>query len=316
MQVKQLGREDEHYFEALHLALGGVANASARARRRRGDEFLSDCEGRSLGADLLMASFDGEGLCGSCLALRAPGRAALLLTPTSMRTDRERRGIALALVAACREAKKSDLALLQVLLPPRDETMSAMAREAGFRFLTRLRYLERPIESREHDSRTALDLDWVPFSPEAAGIFRQAVESSYSASRDCPELNGLRTTEEVLEGHRSAGDFDPDLWTVALRGQEPVGVLLLVGIPRHRAIEIAYMGVAQVARGAGVANSLLAQAVTTVEQSSAKFLTLAADERNQPALRLYERWGFTPIGIRDAWIATSAGTEGCAPVRA
>ena len=70
------------------------------------------------------------------------------------------------------------------------------------------------------------------------------------------------------------------------------------------------MGVAQVARGTGVADALLQRAVQTAADVSLTTLALAVDERNTPALRLYRRWGFVDTGVRDAWIASSPPTEG------
>jgi ribosomal protein S18 acetylase RimI-like enzyme len=74
-------------------------------------------------------------------------------------------------------------------------------------------------------------------------------------------------------------------------------------------VEIVYMGVAQVARGTGVANALLFQAAQIAGQRGARSLALAVDHRNAPARRLYARWGFAEFGVRDAWIATPCPTE-------
>jgi GNAT superfamily N-acetyltransferase len=128
-------------------------------------------------------------------------------------------------------------------------------------------------------------------------------------SLDCPELTGLRPIAEVLAGHRATGLFDSSLWWVARRGEEPVGVMLLNRIPDVEALEVVYMGVAQAARGTGVADGLLDQAVAAAKQAGASTLALAVDQRNTPARRLYTRWGFTETGARDAWIATSVPTR-------
>jgi ribosomal protein S18 acetylase RimI-like enzyme len=130
------------------------------------------------------------------------------------------------------------------------------------------------------------------------------LERSYAQSLDCPELTGVRTTSDVLAGHRATGEFDPGLWSVAMRGEEPVGILLLAPIPNASIAELVYCGVAQPARRKGVAHALLLRALTLTRSVSATSLTLAVDHRNVPARRLYDRWQFVPFAARAAWIAT------------
>jgi ribosomal protein S18 acetylase RimI-like enzyme len=52
---------------------------------------------------------------------------------------------------------------------------------------------------------------------------------------------------------------------------------------------------------------LLRRVLDIAQAVSAKYLTLAVDERNIPALRLYRRWGFEPGLISAAFLATPAG---------
>ena len=115
---------------------------------------------------------------------------------------------------------------------------------------------------------------------------------------------------DVLAGHRVAGAFDPELWSVAVREAQPVAVLLLSRLARQEAVEIVYMGVAQVARGTGVADAVMRRAVEAAGRVGANTLALAVDLRNTPARKLYGRWGFVEFADRDAWIVTSPLIEG------
>ncbi len=65
------------------------------------------------------------------------------------------------------------------------------------------------------------------------------------------------------------------------------------------------MGVAQVARGTGVADAVMQRAVEAAGRVGANSLALAVDQRNTPARKLYGRWGFIEFAARDAWIITS-----------
>ena len=121
---------------------------------------------------------------------------------------------------------------------------------------------------------------------------------------DCPELAGLRSTREVLAGHRARAGFDPALWWVAQRGGMAVGVLLLNRIESQAAVEIEYLGVTQSSRGTGVADALLERTVLEAGRHDANFVTLAVDKRNVPARRMYARWNFAETFTRDAFIAS------------
>jgi GNAT superfamily N-acetyltransferase len=236
------------------------------------------------------------------------------------------------------------IGLLEVLVTPGSPELGRALREAGFRYLTRLRYLKRHVSRGEagggvacpsrrhrhglgpqHGGATlgyatprlktraahplahpdaASELEWVHYTPDRELLFQDALERTYVQSLDCPELTGLRRTADVLAGHRAADVFDPALWWVAMHSQEPVGVILINRIPSEPALELVYMGVAQVARGTGVADALLGRAVVAASKVSATILALAVDERNTPARRMYTRWGFLETGARDAWIAS------------
>lgn len=88
---------------------------------------------------------------------------------------------------------------------------------------------------------------------------------------------------DVLAGHRAAGALDPPFWSVAARDADPVVLLLLSRFARQEAVEIVYMGVAQVSRGTGVAADEVRRAVKAARQFSAKPLALSLDRRHTPA---------------------------------
>jgi ribosomal protein S18 acetylase RimI-like enzyme len=195
--------------------------------------------------------------------------------------------------------------LLQVLLKPEATALARLLDRAGFVYLTRLLYLQREVKGAIPSDAICPDLSWLPFTEEYEDLFLTALSASYVQSLDCPELIRIRTTREVLEGHRATGIHDPQLWWVALRGEEVVGVLLLTRLAGQPWMEIVYIGVAASARGKGVSDALLAKAFALCGQHSAKILTLAVDHGNTPARRMYDRWGFMQTNTRDAWIATS-----------
>src|SRR5690606_18173676 len=125
---------------------------------------------------------------------------------------------------------------------------------------------------------------------------------------DCPELVGKRTVDEAIAGHRSVGEFRPGWWQILMRrtgvGEEPVGVLLLAGVGEQAAqgLEVVYLGLAPEVRGLGLGDALVRTALHQASGTRGGTLTLAADARNVPALKLYRRHGLKRIGRRLAML--------------
>jgi len=63
-----------------------------------------------------------------------------------------------------------------------------------------------------------------------------------------------------------------------------------------------YMGVVPSFRHRGAGALLIQRALERSRQCGARRLTLAADQRNQPARRLYARFSFLPVDRRDAYL--------------
>jgi len=273
-------------------------------------DLVADSRERGLSLDLLFGAFDGSNCVSAALAIESPGHAALLMAPERESGPGFRDATKACLIALQQAAWNRCNILLEMLLPTDCQVLAQAAWASGLRYLTRLLYLRRPADAPNlaHDPRA--DFQWVTFAEDRAELFIQAIQCSYVQSLDCPELTGLRPMSDVLAGHRAAGPFDPSLWSVALVDAQPVAVLLLSRLARQETVEIVYMGVAQVARGTGVANALMHRAVEAAGAVGAKSLALAVDQRNTPARKLYARFGFTPFAARDAWIVTSPPTGG------
>ena len=96
--------------------------------------------------------------------------------------------------------------------------------------------------------------DWRPFRPETEAEFRAVLQETYVGSLDMPELEGLRSLDDVLASHRAAGRFVPERWRVGrLRGEpDAAAVLLLASMPDRDAWEVAYLGLNCAARGRGL----------------------------------------------------------------
>lgn len=305
--VKLIARDDPLRLAALHVAMDEVPGPEnrpgARVRELIEAETRSDAAG--VRVEPVFGAFVDGRLASAVAVVDSPGRSALVFAPQTLREDTARlQATTEALSEVLVAARHAGVHVLQALVTPDAMGLAVALERAGFRYLTRLLYLERPCDEIPVNLGKSPGVDWLTYTPQRSKLFCEALEASYAQTLDCKELVGLRRTEDVLAGHRAAGAHDPNLWWVAMRGSAPVGVLLLARIPSVSAIELVYIGVAQPSRGQGFADVLLRRAAETVRTEGAKCLTLAVDRANRPARSLYARWGFRRRFARDAWIAS------------
>ena len=123
--------------------------------------------------------------------------------------------------------------------------------------------------------------------------FAVVLDRTYEETLDCPELNGKRTADEILAGHRGQGTFHPDFWWLAFDGSTPVGLLLLMEMSDAVTWELAYLGIVPEYRRLGLGREMTVHALYALRSQPATRMHLCVDERNTPARRLYQSLGFT-----------------------
>lgn len=127
------------------------------------------------------------------------------------------------------------------------------------------------------------------------------IEQSYIDTLDCPGLDGLRLTRDVLAGYTSQGRHIPEHWYFVQSGGADVGVLILADHPAAENCELVYMGVIPAARGGGLGAFVVRRALGIASALGARRLVLAVDADNRPALALYRRAGFIEWGRRTVY---------------
>jgi len=304
--VLPIARGSGDYLRALHDVLE-VPFDPGRPIDGRVDDLLAAAAEGVQRLDLFFGAFHGGRLLAPVLAIESNGDAALVLAPSHQVDARVRAGTELALARIRQAAFARGTDMLQAVLPPEAEELQAVFRAVGFRCLTTLIYLACRIEDLPTIASCRQDLTWVSYRPEIEGLFVEALEQSYVDTLDCPELVGLRSTEDTLKGHRSRRGFDPQHWWVALNGSKPVGVVLLGAIGLEPGLEIVYLGVSPDSRGKGVVDALMLRTAEVARSVGAKYVTLAVDERNAPARKMYARWNYRGTLRRRAWVATPDG---------
>jgi ribosomal protein S18 acetylase RimI-like enzyme len=193
--------------------------------------------------------------------------------------------------------------LIQTLLAPADAPLAAPLERNGFEHITSLWYLRCHLNGEGPLPQPPRRLTCLPYHGDDRALFHQTLLRTYEQTQDCPEVNGVRSLDEILVGHQAQGIYDPDRWWMALRQGRPAGVLILTELPDAPAWEISYLGVVPEERGQGIGRELTCLALHEARAGGAVYVTLSVDARNRPAWNLYERLGFQAHDRREVYLA-------------
>lgn len=294
---------DRRVEAVQRLVAGNQGPASSREHAR---QFLDYANRSGVNLEAMWSRLDRNGqIRQTVLAVPSPGRTAMMFAshPLSAGQTRPLGGL---IDHACRRLVDLDVNLAQVLLEIGESADRAAYRFGGFADLADLSYLERPLRGMRRGAtpRPAwpAGASVVSYDESMRDVLLKVLEASYEETLDCPGLIGCRETADILEGHRSAGVFDPSLWTILYVDGEPSGALLLNPGSDHQTIELVYLGLVKRARGKGLGAQLLRHGLCLVEHRNERAVHLAVDDRNEPALRLYQREHFQPVLRRAAMI--------------
>jgi ribosomal protein S18 acetylase RimI-like enzyme len=283
-------------LEAAMALILSPPGASADARAA--EEFVSFARERGISLDGLHVAERGGRVVWAALPVVSPGRTMLILSPpggVGKATEDEGRQV---IEAVCGYYAGRGVHLAQSLIDPHDAGLERVFAEAGFTRMAELYYLHAQPPADDVMPSLPAGMEWVAYEPSREELFGRAVLESYKASLDCPALNGRREVADVLAGHRATGTFDPSIWYLLREGGESLGVLLLSESLRADAVELVYVGLAPAARGRGLGELMIRQALAVTARRRQPRLCLAVDAENVPALKLYYRHGMRRVGSK------------------
>jgi mycothiol synthase len=292
---------------ALELLFQQLPPEERHAAGVRTDALLRAGE---LDPDGLFVAKGSAVIAGAMLCTPAPGAVGLVWPPQVVMGPKASE-VEDALVRAALEwLRGKGVKLAQALLRPDEAGQGAALARNGMQNVTTLLYLRHALEEVPADAD--LRLSFEPYSAENAAAFSETLLRSYEGTLDCTEVNGVRTADEVLAGHRAQGIFDPERWwLVRDAGRSSVGVLLVNALAEEPGWEIIYMGIVPEARGHGLGGQLTAYALRAAREWGAAHVDLCVDCRNSFARRVYEAAGFTPIAERLVLLALLKTTDPC-----
>ncbi|MEA2711001.1 MAG: hypothetical protein QOF78_3602 [Phycisphaerales bacterium] len=297
VQIRRAQRAEVH--GALQLILGSQGRPAAEEHVV---DFLRYAVYRALDLnDIWLAAHSGR-MVWAILPVISPGKTMLLFSPTHVPAHEQDKCICPLVEHVIEHYQNRAVDLAQVLLDPDDANAVSVFKMCRFEPLAELIYLDREVR-RVGEMALPNGFSWEAYSPSNHGAFAAAVGATYQGSLDCPRLNGRRNIDDVIEGHKAAGEFDPKLWFL-LRDSGGVagaaGVVLLNRSTRTDSLELVYLGLIPAYRGKKLGDTLMRHAINSAAAIGARRLSLAVDSNNAPALRLYQRHGMTRLCSRIA----------------
>ena len=291
---------------ALRLMLTGRSEGDDAAV----DRFLDFASANGFDLEQVYTGHDGGRLTAVAMLVPSPGRTAMLFL-SSARTQADQDALGHTVHAVCRQQDRQAIHLIQTLLEPSQEVERRALRSAGFAELAELLYMSCPIG--KSGAPFAPDpsiepIEVVTWRPRHHELFARATLATYEQTLDCPGLRGLRHIDDILEGHKASGRFEPPLWMALRCGDDPVGVMLLNVVPQRSALELVYLGLSPHWRGHRLGGKLVRHAQWLARKRRVAQIVLAVDSVNSPALALYRAAGFTQSSRKIAMIYATGAT--------
>ncbi len=285
-------------------AMGRLMGGSGQLNDTQAARLDAYIEQVGVDVENLWAGYDRHGRIGP-VALIVPrrGRTGMVFISRPANADQVQ-SMARVIDAAAESTSTQRVRLLQTLVDPGEDLELDAFQAGGFDRLACLHYLQRVIPTGSKMPDVPDDVELRPYRTGEHDLFIRALDASYEQTLDCPSLRGVRQTEDVLEGHRATGQFEPDLWTLLLINGRPLGTLLLNPVPEHGSVELVYLGLAPAARGRGLGGMLLRRGLAQCASRRERVMRLAVDEDNCPAMGLYRNAGFIRVARKQALVRT------------
>jgi len=251
----------------------------------------------------VLVARSGRTILGALVCLQVAGASALFWPPQALPGEQKALVENALLLAGQSWVRAHGAKLAQTLLAPIERKLADPLERNGFVHITSLRYMRYPLNHTVNRPDIESALAYQPYSLCSEQLFQGTLLRTYEDSLDCPELTGVRTPQEILEGHRAQGEHDPNRWWLAREGPDPVGILMTTIIPEWQALDISYVGIVPSARGRGLGRQLVAKALQEARAADVNQVTLAVDSRNRPALDLYRQMEFEAFDEREVYLA-------------
>ncbi|HLJ91732.1 MAG TPA: GNAT family N-acetyltransferase [Gemmataceae bacterium] len=292
-------RPDE-WTQAFQLIFQHLRMEERQARVRNALRLLRQGELDPAGVTVLPSD---HGLVGAMVCLPVAGASGLLWPPQACPGTAQQRIEDALLTSAIVWLRQRGAKLGQTLLAKDETHLASPLERHGFEHITSLWYMRHELDVRALPAKVSPEITFESYRSCDQAVFHRTLLRTYEGSKDCPEVNGVRSLQEIVDGHRAQGSHDPEHWWLAQQGNRAVGVLLVAEMPEWQGWDLSYLGVVPEARGSGVGRAMTQKVLHEARAAGASQVTLAVDTRNHPAWNLYLGLGFEPFDRREVYLA-------------
>jgi len=285
------------FLEALELVF---AHIPSEDRQRHVAEAVALSAGQP--PDGLWTAYRGDLLVAAMFAQIAPGNSVSVAPPRVI-AGQPPELAARMLQQVAIHWQRAGVKLAQALLEDDHGPDADLLIRGGFRHVSNLLYLVS-LSSAFPTEPPVSPLEFDAFDPNNPQRLIRLIERTYQGSLDCPEVDGVRGTQDVLAGYQANGVFDRSRWVIA-HDSADVGCVLLTDHPRSNQWELIYMGVVPEARGRGYGVAIARQAQWMTRLAGRDRLVLAVDAANDPAIGMYAAAGFIAWDHRSVFVRIS-----------
>ncbi len=211
-----------------------------------------------------------------------------------------------------RKLQAAGIAQVQALVDSKDVAAKLAMLHSSFRQVTTVRHLLFDLRipfSQTNFSRLASNYSLRPACEFTRERVDQLVDETFQATLDCPDLDGLRTSAEVVGGLLEAKPWDENLpWWVLCQGSTPVGCSFVNPHPKS-IYELAYVGLVPSVRGRGLGRLLVEAAMADCSRHGGEYLATAVDIQNWPACHIYRSLRFSELRELGVWLPKVAKSQ-------
>lgn len=265
-----------------------IASATAAASLRADDD-----QG-------VWTAYRGAELVGAVWMQPLIGNTAVAWPPRLIAGEAESTAAAL-LDAGLTPLRERGVKLVQALLESDHGQDADRLTTAGVKHAADLLYLVSVAGSFPDDAPQPA-LEFQAYRHEDRSRLESIVEATYLGTCDCPQLNGIRDTSDVLAGYLAVGSSGGDHWYLVQHQGTAIGCLLLADHPVSEQMELVYMGVTLEGRGRGWGIEIVRQAQWLARRAGRARLVLAVDADNAPAIAVYAAAGFVEWDRRSVFL--------------
>ncbi|GAA4423074.1 GNAT family N-acetyltransferase [Bremerella cremea] len=287
----------EHYGAALWMATGGRTRLASRGRVTA---LLAAEKQGKIHFNGLYTAKRGKRIVASLWCLNQPGRIATIWGPGRLPSESECT-VDTLLREAIEKATEQGCHLIQSLVGADNPGAGELLSRGGFRPITILDTLQA-YSDEFYAEAPSQELQWTVCEDRRDPSYVDLVAQTYVDSLDCPELDGLREIEDVLDGYFATSGQSTEYWFQLHHRGVPAGVLILAHHQDANQLELIYFGLVPAVRGRKLGGEVLRLVIDIARQLDCQSVVTGADQRNLPALSLYRRFGFHQVDSKQLYL--------------